>query len=115
MLSIFAIFAAQAWERARGVVILGLQATGSWTTPTSKGKKGLDQPVWGRLELVLHSIVCLSLRGGIDAPGSRDNLSTPSLTMRTVGGGGRVFQLYESACRLLLGQLLVDCPAPRPS
>jgi hypothetical protein len=55
-------------------------------------EKRLDQPVWGDLELVPPSIVCLSLRGDSDAPGSRDNLSTPSLTMQMAGGGVRVFR-----------------------
>ena len=34
----------------------------------------------------LHAIARLSLRGGVDAPGSRDNLSTPSLTMQMADG-----------------------------
>jgi hypothetical protein len=75
-----------------------------WTTPYSKGKKGLDQPESSYLKLHLHhSIACLSLRGSLDAPGSRDNLSTPSLTMQMAGGGVRVSRhMYQFAAELLL-------------
>lgn len=96
--------------------ILGLPVTESWIRPLSKGKKGLDQLVWEYLELALHSLVCPRLRGGIHAPGSSDNLSTPSGRFPGDGQGHRLSldvtnEIPHLHTRVAVSRLMLACSA----